>query len=38
MEVSDEVSDTGEIIGVEGDRSGLTWFEDSIVGAEKETP
>ena len=38
MEVSDEGSDTGDIVGVEGDGAGLTLFEDSIVGAEQETP
>ena len=38
MEVSDKGYNTGDIVGVEGDRSGLTLFEDIIVGAEQETP
>ena len=38
MEVLDEGSNTGDIVGVKGDRSGLTLFEDSIVGSDQETP
>ena len=38
MEVSDDISNTGDIIGAEGDGDGLPLFKDSVVGAKQETP